>query len=102
MPLTHENIRLFWTLFVSSYKESSHEESKICPFPNICLSYLNKVNKVQIHPANPTNLDILKFFTKFLQTKDLQKFKICPSLTRSLKCQKKNYPKILDIIEFIR
>ena len=29
MPLTHENIRLFWKLFVGSYKESSHEESKI-------------------------------------------------------------------------
>ena len=43
MPLTHENVRLFWKLFVSSYEESSHEESKISPFPNLCPSYLNKV-----------------------------------------------------------
>ena len=28
MPLKHENTRLFWKLFGSSYKESSHEESK--------------------------------------------------------------------------
>ena len=43
MSLTHENTWLFWKLFVSSYKESSHGESKIYPFPNVCPSYLNKV-----------------------------------------------------------
>ena len=43
MPLTHENIRLFSKLFVSCYKDSSHEESKISPFPNLCPRYLNKV-----------------------------------------------------------
>ena len=32
MRLTHENIRLFWKLFVSSCKESSHEESKVSQF----------------------------------------------------------------------
>ena len=61
MPLTHENARLFWKLFVSSYKESSHEESKISPFPNLCPK-----SKLQIHPVSPANLDILKFITKFL------------------------------------
>ena len=29
MSLTHENIGLFWKLFVNSYKEKSHEEQKI-------------------------------------------------------------------------
>ena len=43
MPLTHQKIRLFLKLFVSSYKESSREESKIYPLPNLCASYLNKV-----------------------------------------------------------
>ena len=33
MPLAHENVWLFWELFVSSYKESSYEGSKISPFP---------------------------------------------------------------------
>ena len=61
MPLTHENIKLF----VRSYKESPHEESKISPFPNLCHSYLIK-SKLQIHPVNPTNPDILKFITMFL------------------------------------
>ena len=59
MPLTHKNIRQFWKLFVTSYKESFHEESKISPFPNSCSSYLNKV-QITIHPVNPTNPDILK------------------------------------------
>ena len=53
MRVTHENIRLFWKLFLSSFKESSHEESKTSPFLNL-----------QIHPANPANPDILKFITK--------------------------------------
>ena len=65
MPLTHENIRLFWKLFVSSYKENSYEESKIYPFPTYVPVTLIK-SKLQIHPSNPTNLDILKFCTKFL------------------------------------
>ena len=43
MRLKHENIGLFWKLFVSSYNESPHEESKISPFLNLCPSYLNKV-----------------------------------------------------------
>ena len=42
MPLTHENIKLFSKLFVGSYKENSHEESKISSFPNLCHTYLNK------------------------------------------------------------
>ena len=54
MPLTHENIRLFRKLFVSTYKESSHVESKISPFPKLCRRYLLK-SKLQIHPVNPTN-----------------------------------------------
>ena len=41
MRLTHENIRLFSKLFVSSYKESCHEGSKISLFPSLCPSYLN-------------------------------------------------------------
>ena len=40
MSLTHENIRLFWKLFFSSYKENSHEESQISLFTNLCQSYL--------------------------------------------------------------
>ena len=43
MRLKYENIGLFWKLFVSSYNESPHEESKISPFLNLCPSYLNKV-----------------------------------------------------------
>ena len=43
MPFTHKNRWLSWKLFVSSDEESSHEESKIYPFPNLCPSYLNKV-----------------------------------------------------------
>ena len=43
MPLTHENIRLFRKLFVNSYNESSHEESKISPFSNLCPTNLSKV-----------------------------------------------------------
>ena len=57
MPLAHENFRLFWEfcfflsgtfflfweLFVSSYKESPYEGSKISPFSNLCPIYLNKV-----------------------------------------------------------
>ena len=39
------------------------KQSKISPFPNLCPSYLNKV---QIYPVNPTNPDVLKFITKFL------------------------------------
>ena len=42
MPLTHENIRLFWKLLVSSYKECPHGESKISPFPDLCPNYINK------------------------------------------------------------
>ena len=53
----------------------------------------------QIHPANPTNPETLKFIAKFLQIKGLQKFKICPSLTRSSKYKKR--PKMLDIIELL-
>ena len=30
-------------LFVWSYKESSHGKCKFSPFPNLCLSYLDKV-----------------------------------------------------------
>ena len=63
MPLTHENIMLLWKLFVSSYNEGSHGESKISAFPYLCPGYLNKN---QIHPANPANPDILKFITKLL------------------------------------
>ena len=65
MPFKHQNIRLFLKLFVSSYKESSREESKIDPLPNLCASYLIK-SKLQIHPVNPTNPGILKFITKSL------------------------------------
>ena len=54
-------MRLFWKLFVYSYKKSSHRKSKFSPFPNLFPSY-----KLQIHPVNPTNPDILKFITKFL------------------------------------
>ena len=43
MPLTHENIRLFRKLFVNSYNKSSHEESKISPFSNLCPTNLSKV-----------------------------------------------------------
>ena len=57
--------------------------------------------KLQIHPANPTNPDILKFTTKFLKIKWSYKFKISPSFTRSLKC-KKSHPKMLGIMESIR
>ena len=42
MPLTHKNIRLFSKSVFSSYKESSHEKSKISPFRNLCYSALNK------------------------------------------------------------
>ena len=63
MSLIDENIMLFWKLFVSSYNEGSHGESKISPFPNLCPGYLNKN---QIHPATPANPDILKFITKLL------------------------------------
>ena len=56
-------------------------------------------SKLQIHLANPTNPETLKFITKFLQIKGFKKFKICPSLTRSFKYKKR--PKLLDIIEFI-
>ena len=45
-------------------------------------------SKLQIHSENPTNPETLKFITKFLQIKGLQKFKICPSLTRSSKYKK--------------
>ena len=34
---------LFWKFFSISYNESLHKESKICPVPNICPGYLNKV-----------------------------------------------------------
>ena len=77
MLLTRENIRLFWKLFARSYKESSHEESKTFPFPNLCPSYLKY--KLQIHLVSPTS----------------------PSFARSLK-YKIRYPKMLDIIEFMR
>ena len=63
MPLTHENIKLFLKLF-NSYEESSHKGSKIFPFPVYVLFTLIK-SKLQIHLANPTNPDILKFITKF-------------------------------------
>ena len=43
MSLTHESIRLFWKLFISSYEERSHEESKVSPFLNLCPSYYSKV-----------------------------------------------------------
>ena len=56
-------------------------------------------SKLQIHSENPTNPETLKFITKFLQIKGLQKFKICPSLTRSSKYKKR--PKMLDIIELL-
>ena len=56
--------RLFWKLFVSSYKGSSHEESKISPFSNLCPSYLSVKSKLQIHLANPTDPDILKVLIK--------------------------------------
>ena len=57
-------------------------------------------SKSEIHPMNFRNPDILKFITKFLFIKCFKKFKICPSLTRFLKC-KKRHPKMVDIIEFI-
>ena len=58
MPLTHESIRLFWKLFVSSSKESSYEKSKISPFLNwVPVIFLMKF-KLQIHPANPTNAGV--------------------------------------------
>ena len=66
MTLIHENIRLFWKLFVSSNKESSHKEFFL--FPTYVPVVLIK-SKLQIHPANPTNPDILKFIaqsSKFL------------------------------------
>ena len=72
MPLTHENIRLFWKLFVSTYEESSHEESKIRPFPNLCPSTLRK-SKLQIHPVNPTNPDIFKIHHEVIKNKVLIK-----------------------------
>ena len=65
MPLTQENIRLFWKSFVSSCKESSQEESKFFSFQTYDLVTLIK-SKLQIHPANPGNPDILQFITKFL------------------------------------
>ena len=43
MQLTRENIRLFWILFVSSYKEIYHEEIKISFFLDLCPSNINKV-----------------------------------------------------------
>ena len=49
MPLTHENIRLFWKLFISSYRENSLEESKISPFPTYIPVTSIKSN-LQIHP----------------------------------------------------
>ena len=64
MPLTHEKIRLFWKLFVRSYKKNSQKESKISPFPKLCPSYFKK-SKLQIRPVTFTNPDILKFITKF-------------------------------------
>ena len=65
MQLTHENIRLFWILLVSSYKEVYHEEIKISFFPTYVPATLIK-SKLQIHPLNPANPDILKVITKYL------------------------------------
>ena len=45
-------------------------------------------SKSEIHPMNFRKPDILKFITKFLFIKCFKKFKICPSLTRFLKCKK--------------
>ena len=64
MPLKHEN-RLFWMLFVGSYKEVLIKNLKFVLFPTYVPVTLLK-SKLQIRPANPINPDILIFITKFL------------------------------------
>ena len=71
MPLTQEKLGLFWKLFVSSYRESSHEESKICAFPIIYALVTLITSKLKIHQANPANLDILKFIALSFYIKGL-------------------------------
>ena len=54
-------------------------------------------SKLQIQPVNPTNPDILKFITKFLKIKGLQKSKILFFKITLLKC-KECHPKMLDFM----
>ena len=89
MPLTHE--RKF-------RKKVLMKNLKFLLFPIYVPATLLKP-KLQVHPANLTNPDILKFTTKFLEIKCSWKFKVCPSFTRSFKC-KKSHPEMFDIMEY--
>ena len=57
-------------------------------------------SKLQIHPVNPTNPDILKFITKFLKIKGLQKSKILFFKITPLKC-KECHPQMLDFMKCV-
>ena len=97
MSLTREIIRGSYLLAL--IKKVLMENLNLLIFPTYVTVNLIK-SKLQIHPVNPTNPDILKFITKVLWIKYLWKLKICSSFTRSLKFEK-IHAKMLDIMEFI-
>ena len=96
LPLPNKNIRLFWELFVSSYKESSYEGSKISPFPNLCSIYLNKVilriPQIQI------------FWNSWRSSYRWSAYKNSKFVLHSLYFLEifRNHPKMFAIFEFIR
>ena len=65
MPLTPENIRLFWNCLLALMKKILMKNLNFLLFPTYVPVTLIK-SKLQIHPVNPTNPDILKFITKLL------------------------------------
>ena len=86
MRITHEIIRLFWKLFVNSYKESSLKESKISPFLILCPSYLNTVKIIDSSWESHKS----RYFEILHEVLITYKFKICPLFTRSLNVKKTN------------